>query len=96
MGALGRRAGRIGQEDEGSGLGGLFGECVVEHQAEHAALSRSHVEGAHGYLVRLTFPDPFYMYEALGGQLFLCGTRIPSGEAAALRSSGTTAIAVIE
>lgn len=96
MGALGRRTGRISKENEGGGLGGLFGKGIVEYQAEHAAVSCSHVESAHRHLIRLTLPDPFYMYEALGTQLILCSARVSSGESAAFRIMGTIAVTVVE
>ena len=94
MGALGRRTGRISKENEGGGLGGLFGKGIVEYQAEHAAVSCSHVESAHRHLIRLTFPNPFHMYEALGAELFLCSTRVFSGETV-FRSSGS-GVAMVE
>ena len=96
MGTLGRCAGGIGKEDEGCGLGSLFGKGIVEYQAEHAAVSCSHVESAHRHLIRLTLPDPFYMYEALGTQMILCSARVSSGESAAFRIMGTIAVTVVE
>ena len=69
--ALGRGAGRIGQDNERGRLGRLLGKGVVKDEAVHASCTRSDIIGAHGDLVGFAFANPFYGYEAFVGQKIL-------------------------
>lgn len=79
---LGRRAGRICQEDKGGRLGRLLRKGIVEDEAEHAALGD--IVGPDRDLVGLAFAVPCYRDEALLGQLVLSGAGISLSEEAGL------------